>query len=73
MVTPASSVATLLVLVSVTSATLLSQTAGQETNIASAGSDGGGDDRFAAALAIEQTATLVTSDSDFRKLGTASP
>jgi len=28
-------------------------------------------DSFAAALAIEQKATLVTSDSDFRKLGQA--
>jgi predicted nucleic acid-binding protein len=30
-------------------------------------------DSFAAALAIEQKATLVTSDSDFRKLGHAFP
>ena len=30
-------------------------------------------DSFAAALAVEQKATLVTSDSDFRKLGHAFP
>jgi len=30
-------------------------------------------DSFAAALAIEQKATLVTSDSDFRKLGHVFP
>jgi hypothetical protein len=30
-------------------------------------------DSFAAALAIEQKATLVTSDSDFRKLGHGFP
>jgi len=30
-------------------------------------------DSFAAALAIEQKATLVTSDSDFRKLGQVFP
>jgi len=30
-------------------------------------------DSFALALAIEQKATLVTSDSDFRKLGHAFP
>jgi|ERR1022692_1934881 ribonuclease VapC len=30
-------------------------------------------DSFAAALAIERKATLVTSDSDFRKLGRAFP
>ncbi len=30
-------------------------------------------DGFAAALAVEQKATLVTSDSDFRKLGHAFP
>jgi predicted nucleic acid-binding protein len=30
-------------------------------------------DSFAAALAIEQKATLVTSDSDFRKLGHSFP
>ena len=30
-------------------------------------------DAFAAALAIEHKATLVTSDSDFRKLGHAFP
>ena len=30
-------------------------------------------DSFAAALAMEHKATLVTSDSDFRKLGHSSP
>jgi predicted nucleic acid-binding protein len=30
-------------------------------------------DSFAAALAVEHKATLVTSDSDFRKLGTTVP
>jgi hypothetical protein len=41
--TLAGSVATLVVLICLTSATLLGQTKGEETNIASAGSDGSGD------------------------------